>query len=65
MKEDRTDPVVREAMAEWMHAAVHLNGNHMLTRELVPSGGEQGPQVDSREAQKGFLAGRLGAGQGG
>ena len=31
----------------------------------VPSGGEQGPQVDSREAQKGFLAGRLGAGQGG
>lgn len=27
-------PVVREAMTEWMHAAVHLNGNHMLTREL-------------------------------
>ena len=34
MKEYRTDPVVREAMTEWMHAAVHLNGNHMLTREL-------------------------------
>lgn len=31
----------------------------------VPSGGEQEPQVDSREAQKDFLAGRLGAGQGG
>ncbi len=34
MKEDRTDPVVREDMAEWMHDAVHSNGNHMLAREL-------------------------------
>lgn len=65
MKEDRTDPVVREAMAEWMHAAVHLNGNHMLTRELFHQAESKEPQVDSREAQKGFLAGRLGAGQGG
>lgn len=26
--------IALDAMAEWMHAAVHLNGNHMLTREL-------------------------------
>ena len=51
MKEDRTDPVVREAMAEWMHDAVHLNGNHMLTR-AVPSGGEQRPQVDSPQSSE-------------
>lgn len=34
-------------------------------KRTVPSGGEQGPQVDSRKAQKGLLSGRLGAGQGG
>lgn len=57
--------IALDAMAEWMHAAVHLNGNHMLTRELFHQAESKEPQVDSREAQKGFLAGRLGAGQGG
>lgn len=57
--------IALDAMAEWMHAAVHLNGNHMLTRELFHQAESKEPQVDSREAQKGFLVGRLGAGQGG
>lgn len=52
MKEDRTDPVVREAMAEWMHAAVHLNGNHILTRELFHQAESKNPGGLPRSSER-------------
>lgn len=60
MKEDRTDPVVREAMAEWMHAAVHLNGNHMLTRELFHQAESKDRRWTPAKLRKAFSLAGLG-----
>ncbi|WP_137657231.1 AAA family ATPase [Bifidobacterium moukalabense] len=60
MKEDRTDPVVREAMAEWMHDAVHLNGNHMLTRELFHQAESKDRRWTPAKLRKAFSLAGLG-----
>lgn len=60
MKEDRTDPVVREAMAEWMRDAVHLNGNHMLTRELFHQAESKDRRWTPAKLRKAFSLAGLG-----
>lgn len=50
MRESRMDPVIREEMAEWLHNTVHLNGNHMLAKELFRQ---------AREKDRGWIPAKL------
>lgn len=52
--------IALDAMAEWMHAAVHLNGNHMLTRELFHQAESKDRRWTPAKLRKAFSLAGLG-----
>lgn len=52
--------IALDAMAEWMHAAVHLNGNHMLTRELFHQAESKNRRWTPAKLRKAFSLAGLG-----
>ena len=52
--------IALDAMAKWMHAAVHLNGNHMLTRELFHQAESKDRRWTPAKLRKAFSLAGLG-----
>ena len=65
MKEDRDGPGGQGGHGRMDACCRPFEWQSYAGKRTVPSGGEQGPQVDSRKAQKGLLSGRFGTDQGG
>ena len=60
---DRTDPVVRDEIAEWAHDTVKVNGNHMLTIDLFHQAERKDPRWSPAKVRRSFQAAGIGQGR--